>query len=45
MRKGESENFIMLITAIFSLCFGAIVGSIIGNYIWVVFVNYYYNNL
>jgi hypothetical protein len=45
MRKGELEKILFWPIIMFALFFGSIIGAIIGNYIWVVFVNYYFNNL
>jgi len=44
MRKGDIEKMLLWPFIIFLLALGSLIGSIIGNYIWMIFIDYY-NNL
>ena len=44
MRKGDIETILFWPIIIFFLVLGSLIGSIIGNYIWMIFIDYY-NNL
>ena len=44
MRKEDIETILFWPIIIFFLVLSSLIGSIIGNYIWMIFIDYYFNN-